>query len=106
MAEDFIDVCGTDELTEGEIRMVERLGEPVLLVRNAGRFHAVGGLCPHEDAPMDKGYVKQGCLHCPLHGSYFDLETGEVQADPAEDDIPVYAVREEAGRLLVGPRRA
>ncbi len=103
MEQDFVDVWGEDELGEGEIHMVEWAGEPVLLARVGGRIHAVGGLCPHEDAPMDKGYIKEGCLHCPLHGSYFDLETGAVQADPAEEDIAVHAVRREHGRILVGP---
>lgn len=103
MEQGLVDVCGEDELGEGEIRMVERSGEPVLLARVGGHVHAVAGLCPHEDAPMDKGYVKDGCVHCPLHGSYFNLVTGAVQADPAEEDIAVYTVSREQGRILVGP---
>ncbi len=106
MEQGFVDVCSETELGEGGVLMVERGGEPVLLARVGDRIHAVAGLCPHEDAPMDKGYIKDGCVHCPLHGSYFDLETGAVQADPAEEDIAVYPVRREHGRILVGPPAA
>ena len=101
--EGFVDVAGAQDVPEGAMQVVEVAGEEVLLVRHGGRVHAVGAWCPHEDAEMALGWVKAGCIHCPLHGSYFELDSGRVMEDPAEEDLPVYAVREEHGRILVGP---
>jgi 3-phenylpropionate/trans-cinnamate dioxygenase ferredoxin subunit len=103
---DFVDVAAAADRPEGGMQVVAHDGEEVLLLRHAGRVHAVGAWCTHEDAEMELGWVKEGCIHCPLHGSYFALDTGRVLEEPAEEDLPVWSVREEAGRILLGPRKA
>jgi 3-phenylpropionate/trans-cinnamate dioxygenase ferredoxin subunit len=39
------------------------------------------------------------------HGAQFDCRTGAVRKGPAEDPLPVYDVKIENGKVLVGPRR-
>ena len=45
-----------------------------------------------------------GTIECAWHGARFDCRSGAVRRPPAIDPLPVYAVRVEQGRVLVGPR--
>ena len=40
-------------------------------------------------------------IECALHGARFDIATGKVLAEPAEDDIATYEVKLEGGDILV-----
>jgi nitrite reductase/ring-hydroxylating ferredoxin subunit len=102
VARGYVKVARTDELPPGACKRVQRDGEPVLLVNVDGEYYAVSDTCPHEDASLYKGYMKGPYAHCPLHGSRFDVRTGKVETDPAEDDLTVYPVRVEGGDLLLG----
>ncbi|NIS29925.1 MAG: Rieske 2Fe-2S domain-containing protein, partial [Actinobacteria bacterium] len=68
-------------------------------------FHAVGDECTHEYASLSEGELQENVVECPLHSSQFDVTTGEVQFPPADEDLPVYAVRVEGDDILVGPRQ-
>ena len=41
-------------------------------------------------------------MRCPLHGSRFNVRTGEALEEPAEQALRTYPVREEGRRILVG----
>ena len=41
-----------------------------------GRLVAIDDRCPHQGASLARGYVLDGCIVCPWHGSRFDPETG------------------------------
>ena len=102
MADDFVKVAVTGELPAGALKRVRWRNHGVLLANVDGDFYAVGELCPHEDAPLHLGYLKGCDLHCPLHGSYFDVRTGKVKMDPAVDDLTAYPVRLEGDDILIG----
>lgn len=89
------------DLAAGTMQCVQLGEQRVLLVNDAGSLYAVSPDCPHEDAPFTQGYIKNGNLHCPLHGSFFDLKTGRVMADPAEDDLQTYELQVEGGYIHV-----
>jgi 3-phenylpropionate/trans-cinnamate dioxygenase ferredoxin subunit len=42
-------------------------------------------------------------VECPLHGSVFSAESGEVLSPPADQPLTVYSVRVEGNDVLVGP---
>lgn len=100
MSNSRVEVARTGDLAEGELRLVHHGDDEYLVVRSGGEYFVTDAWCPHEEVRMDTGYVKEGCLHCPLHGSYFDLRSGRVMADPAEDDLPVFPVTIEGDRVL------
>lgn len=56
-------------------------------------FYAVDDRCSHADVSLSEGDIDGCTLECWLHGSAFDLRTGEPLALPAIDPIPTYAVR-------------
>lgn len=72
----FVRACRVDEVEEGRARAVEIEGLRVAVIRDAGRFHALMGRCPHANGSLGMGWVEEGEVVCPLHRWRFKLETG------------------------------
>lgn len=98
-----VHVASVDEVTPGTMKMVDVGERIVLLVNVQGSIHAVQGLCTHEDAPLDEGFLLGDDLTCGLHGSRFSVSTGEVLDLPAVEPLQRHAVRVEAGQIWVDP---
>ncbi|GIH72645.1 Rieske 2Fe-2S domain-containing protein [Sphaerimonospora thailandensis] len=98
---DFTPVLRANELQEGTPRRVEACGVGVLLVRSNGQIHALGETCPHLGGPLSQGWLRDGSIVCPWHGSAFDLETGESQNGPAIAPAPRFQARVRDGRIEV-----
>ncbi|MGI4975561.1 MAG: DUF2231 domain-containing protein, partial [Janthinobacterium lividum] len=65
----------------------------IVLVRQGARVHAMGARCAHAGGPLDQGWVLDGTLVCPWHGSRYDLETGQPASGPSTCPQPRYEVR-------------
>ncbi len=65
----------------------------IALVRQGDEVHAMGARCAHAGGPLDEGWVLNGALVCPWHGSAFDLRTGQPATGPATCPQPRYEVR-------------
>ena len=74
------------------MRRLQLDGLDILLADVDGRLYAMDNRCPHEDASLYNGALKGHCVECPLHGSRFDLRTGEPQEPPADTPVQTYAV--------------
>jgi 3-phenylpropionate/trans-cinnamate dioxygenase ferredoxin component len=68
-------------------------GHSLCLAYVDGNVFAVDDMCTHEDASLSKGSLHGECVKCPLHGSRFDLNTGDAQDEPAELPLNTYEVR-------------
>ncbi len=98
----FVEVAQAAEIPPGRMRRIDIGGRRILLANVAGRFHAVDDTCTHEEASLSAGALKGELVRCPLHGSRFNVRTGEALEEPAEQALRTYPVREEDGRILVG----
>ena len=97
-----IDLLGTDEVADGEMKMAWVDGtDQVLVINQGGEFTAVQGVCSHEYFELDKGFLTNGTLTCALHLSRFDLTNGEPLDPPAEEPLAVYPVVVEDGRVMI-----
>ena len=85
---------------EGALR-VELAGRPVCLAKTGGEVFAVGDLCSHADVSLSEGDVEDGRIECWLHGSAFDLRTGQPTSLPAVRPVPTYPVTVEGDDVLV-----
>ena len=103
MPEDFVKVAQTDELSPGQMKLVELGDERILLVNLEGEYHAVSEICSHAFAPLSEGDLSGEEVECPLHGSVFSVTTGETLSPPAFEALNVYPVRVEGGDILIGP---
>lgn len=104
---DFHDVAAIADVAEGEMRAVALAdGASVCVFNHRGVIGAVGNLCTHAEFLISDGVLHgDGTLECLWHGARFDCRTGAVSRHPAELPLPVYEVRINAGRVLVGPLR-
>jgi 3-phenylpropionate/trans-cinnamate dioxygenase ferredoxin component len=102
---EFVRVASANAIAPGAALVVEVAGEEVLLANINGSFYAIGNICSHAYARLSDGYLDQeDCTaECPLHGSLFDLRTGQPRTLPAFEPVPVYAVRVEGDDLLLAP---
>ncbi|MBI2916439.1 MAG: non-heme iron oxygenase ferredoxin subunit [Chloroflexi bacterium] len=98
-------VARADEVAPGSTRLVHYRGQRVLLVNDAGSFYALAETCPHAEAPLSIGPLRDGVLTCPWHGARFRVATGEALAGPAHEPLVHHAVRVRGEDILVGPAR-
>jgi 3-phenylpropionate/trans-cinnamate dioxygenase ferredoxin subunit len=99
----FVRLAGRSEVPLEQGLRVE-LGdeEAVALVRTGdGGVHAVEDVCSHEDYPLSEGWVEDHTIECALHGSRFDLLTGEPDSPPALRPVRIFAVKVEGEDVLV-----
>ena len=92
---EFASVLPLEELPVGSVRAVELGGTTVALARTPEGVFAVEDRCSHQDVPLSEGEVVDCTLECWLHGSAFDLRTGEPLGPPAVTRVPTYQVRIE-----------
>ncbi|GAB3129736.1 Rieske 2Fe-2S domain-containing protein [Microbispora hainanensis] len=100
----FTRVLAERDLTDGSPRRVRAGDVEVVLVRADGRVHALENACPHLRGPLSDGWLRDGALTCPWHGSQFELSSGESLNGPATAPAPCFQTRIRDGWIEV--RRA
>jgi 3-phenylpropionate/trans-cinnamate dioxygenase ferredoxin subunit len=97
-----IKVCSLDEIEVGTAIRAEVDGTPLAIVHCAdGSVHAAYDECSHASVPLSEGEIDGCTLECWLHGSRFDLRTGEPTGLPATEPVPVYPVEIRDGFVFV-----
>jgi len=66
-----------------------------------GDIYAADDMCTHEDASLCTGSLKGHLVKCPLHGSRFDLKSGNPLEDPADEPLRVYPVKIVGNEIFV-----
>jgi 3-phenylpropionate/trans-cinnamate dioxygenase ferredoxin subunit len=101
MSENYLRACPLADLAEDSATRVELDGVPVCLVRTEGEVHAVSDICSHADVSLAEGEVDGLTIECWLHGSRFDLVSGQPTGLPATRPVPVYPVKIEGDDVYV-----
>lgn len=101
--EEFVDVCSVDELPERDPLGVDAHGYRLALFVEDDEVTALLARCPHAGGPLDEGYVKDGVVACPWHGSMFSVVSGECLSGPATAGATAFPVRIDGDRVLIGP---
>ncbi len=99
------------DLRANQPRRVVVDGVPVAVVRVGDEVFAVGDVCSHAEVSLSEGEVSGCQIECWLHGSRFDLRTGEPSGPPAFEAVPVFPVEikghgDEAIVLVAVPEEA
>ena len=101
----FERVCALSEVPEEGSLQVQLPDVDVAVVRFEGELFALEDRCSHADVPLTDGDVEEldgvPTIECALHGSCFDLRTGEPTNLPATEPVPVYPVRVEGEDVYV-----
>jgi 3-phenylpropionate/trans-cinnamate dioxygenase ferredoxin subunit len=95
------------EIPDGGMKQVVVEGEVVGLYRVGQSVYAIHDICTHEEAYLSDGDFDPDDLEveCPLHGSRFNVETGDVRILPATRPVSAYETKVEGETVLVGPRK-
>ncbi len=98
----FIKAASARTIRPGTMQRIDLDGSRILIANVDGSYYAVDDTCSHEDASLATGSLKGELVKCPLHGSRFNVRTGEVMEEPAQQNLRTYAVRVEGDDILVG----
>jgi 3-phenylpropionate/trans-cinnamate dioxygenase ferredoxin component len=63
--------------------------------------YALVDTCSHEYYPLSEGWVEDTQVECSLHGSCFDLRTGNPDVPPAVVPVRTFPVRLDGDDVLV-----
>ena len=101
----LVKVAKVEELVPGTARVVTAGGRELALVHVDGTFYAIDNECTHRGGYLGEGEINpdwsECAIECPLHGSVFDVRTGEVLSPPATDPARTYVVEVDAGVIKV-----
>jgi 3-phenylpropionate/trans-cinnamate dioxygenase ferredoxin component len=104
---EFEAVARLEEIPDEGMKQVVVRGELVGLYRVGNDVYAINDVCTHEEAYLTEGEFDPEELEveCPLHGSTFNIVSGDVRILPATKPIATYPVKVEGDLVLVGPKR-
>jgi 3-phenylpropionate/trans-cinnamate dioxygenase ferredoxin component len=100
-------VAERDDLEPGETLRLEldaadgSLVEVALVRAEDGEYYAIGDVCTHGQVSLSEGEVDGTSIECWLHGSTFDLKTGEPESLPAIRPVPTYPVSYDGDQVLI-----
>ena len=102
----FETVAKLEEIPDGDMKQVVVAGDLVGLYRVGEDVYAISDICTHEEAYLTDGEFEPDELEveCPLHGSRFNVATGEVRILPATRPVGTYEVKVEGDLIQVAPR--
>jgi 3-phenylpropionate/trans-cinnamate dioxygenase ferredoxin subunit len=94
-------VCSVADVAPDSAISVEVGRNDVAIVHSNGQFYAIADECSHASIPLSEGDVGDGEIECYLHGSRFDLATGEPLGLPATESVAVYPCHVSGEDVLV-----
>lgn len=80
------------EFVERQPQKIDFDGEDVLVVRIDDEVFAVSDTCTHAEVSLSEGDVVDCTIECWLHGSAFNLRTGEPSGPPAIKPLETFIV--------------
>jgi 3-phenylpropionate/trans-cinnamate dioxygenase ferredoxin subunit len=99
----FQRACALADVPLGGVSAVTVDGVDVAVVRTDDDVYAIRDECSHAAIALSEGDVDSvGCeIECWLHGSRFDLRTGEPLGLPATEPVAVYPCKIDADDVFV-----
>jgi nitrite reductase/ring-hydroxylating ferredoxin subunit len=95
-------VANAADIPPGGLRRVEVDGQALCLAHvQGGGFHAIEDRCTHEDVELSDGELLGDEVECPMHGSLFNVITGDVCGLPADIPVKVFKVDRDGDELFV-----
>ena len=89
------------DLVPGKPIKVTLDGQDICVARVGDEVFAVGDLCSHADVSLSEGEVEGHFIECWLHGSRFDLRTGEPESLPATTAVPLFSTSRDGDTVTI-----
>ena len=97
----YIDLASVSDLPSGTTKKFALGNSDILLANVDGQIYAVDDMCTHEDSSLSLGCLKGELVSCTLHGSRFNVRTGEPMEEPATEALQRYNVRIQNERIEI-----
>ena len=101
----FVEVARVEDVAPGTATVIFVGARPLALVNVEGSFFVIDNECTHRGGSLGEGEINADwndwAIECPLHGSVFDVRTGEVLNPPAPTPVRTYPVEVEGGVIKV-----
>lgn len=101
MADDWVDIGSTDELSKKPVSKVLSKTRELAVSFKDGTFGVISNACNHVGGPLGEGRLDGDYINCPWHNWKFHRCTGLGEPGFEEDAVPAYPVKVEGGRVLV-----
>ena len=100
---EWVTVARAADIPPGHAARVEIDEVPVALFNVGGELLCVDDTCTHQEASLSEGDLdlERCAIECPLHGSAFDLRTGDAITLPAVEPVRVHRVEVADGVIRV-----
>lgn len=95
-----VSIAKTDDVPDGQGRIVEAAGRTLALFNVDGTFYAVDNACTHRGGPLGEGDLHGTVVICPWHGWRWDVRTGANANNPAVK-VACFPVTVEQGQVFV-----
>lgn len=97
----YIIVASLSDLLPGNTLKINTSVGDILLANVEGKIYAVDDMCTHEESSLSLGCLKGELISCTLHGSRFNVRTGQPMEEPATEALRRYPVRIKNDRIEV-----
>ena len=97
----WVDAAAVDALPDDEVIGVDLDGKSLALYKVEGAVFATDNICTHGHARLCDGFLEGHEIECPLHQGKFDIRNGKAMCAPLTEDIQIYPVKIEGGRVFV-----
>jgi 3-phenylpropionate/trans-cinnamate dioxygenase ferredoxin component len=97
----YVHACALSDLADESAIGLEIDDQFVCVAKSKGEVFAISDICSHADVNLSEGEVEDGTVECWLHGSRFDLRTGQPIGLPANRPVPTYPVKIEGDDIYV-----
>jgi naphthalene 1,2-dioxygenase system ferredoxin subunit len=99
--ESWIDASAVDELPADDVKGFQLQGLDIALYRVGDEVFATSDICTHAQARLCEGFLEGHEIECPLHQGRFDIRSGKAMCAPLTEDLQIYPVKIEGGRVYV-----
>jgi nitrite reductase/ring-hydroxylating ferredoxin subunit len=95
-----IAVARTDEIPDGERKLLRVEGISIGIFHLDGQFYALRNSCLHRGGPVCAGPLIGKMLECPWHGFQYNVTNGELIVDP-KSKLDTFAVHIENEQVIL-----
>lgn len=88
----YIRICSVEQISNGKTLVVKVGRDEVIIANLDGEYYAVSDYCPHAGWLLHDERLKGEVLPCSLHGSTFNIKTGNVVSGPSVIGLKSYSV--------------
>ncbi len=97
----FYPVGSINDLRPGKGLKIKLKNRTIALFKHKSQIYAIQNSCPHQNADLADGYIKDEIVYCTLHHWGFELMTGAYSFNP-KIFLETYEVKIENDMILVG----